>query len=176
MTSLQKEMLEKNTILIEGAVNLEMFEYVKDCIQTLELKGSPEINVRISSPGGCVDHGFWIYDLIRLYQGNSVALVIGQCDSMASVILQACKVRKAYKHSLMIVHDLGDSRRMTVRDYDDGSVKKKFDSLRINQDCMIAIYEKRTGKDRKEIDKLIEEDRTIYMEEAKKLGFIDEII
>ncbi len=176
MTELQSRFLEKNTLFIEGSVDLKMFEYVKECIQTFELKGWPEINVRISSHGGSVVHGFWIYDLIRSYQGNSIAVILGECNSVASVILQACKVRKAYKHSTIIIHDLGNSKRMTVKDYDDGVVKLQFETLRQDQNRMLEIYCNKTGRQEAEIDKVLKQDRIMYMIEAKELGLIDEII
>jgi ATP-dependent protease ClpP protease subunit len=53
----------------------------------LNLKDNPPIQINITSSGGDVDSGLLIYDLIRLYPGETTGRVVGFARSIALIVL-----------------------------------------------------------------------------------------
>jgi ATP-dependent protease ClpP protease subunit len=63
------------------------------------------IRVIINSPGGRVDEGFALYDLLRSLEGVTVITeAIGQCSSIATAAFLAGSVREVHPHATSLVH------------------------------------------------------------------------
>ena len=79
--------LEKGVLYLNGEVNEEMAEYVRDALMLLTFEPPPngELLVKITSPGGSAAAGFEIHDLLMLFYletGIKVrGLVIGEACS-----------------------------------------------------------------------------------------------
>jgi ATP-dependent Clp protease protease subunit len=169
---LQRNMIEITDERIEG----ETFYYVREALLQLTAKGSPDIEVFISCRGGLVAPGLDTYDMLRYYRGKKIGIVVGYAMSMAAVLLQACDIRKAYRHSGILIHHIaqGSVSLDTLRN------KKKTAALRESmeedQQRQYEILSKRSGKTIEEIRNTCEKDVAMSVEEAKNFGLIDEII
>ena len=161
---------------IYGDITIETYFYVRAAVVYLESKGSPEVKVLISSPGGNVGYGLYVYDLLRLYKGKKVALVHHIAASMGALILQACDTRTVAKHSVVLIHHI--SREDITLDV----VRSKSQLVRLrnemerNQALLYSILSTRTGKTVSEIKRACAKDTEMSAEEALAFGLIDVIV
>ena len=167
---------ETPTIDIVGEVNNKMFQYVRTAVMYLRSKGNPDIDVVITSPGGSVEAGLDIYDLLRLYKGNTVATVHDMAASMGALILQACDERRCAIHSgILIHHILTDKVSLDVL-RSEKRLKKMIDSMEEKQARKYQVLAERTGKSVSNIRRECAKNKTMTAEEALKFGLIDSII
>lgn len=132
------------------------------------------IELMMNSLGGDCDEGFAIYDKLRSTGKEIKAVIQGHCGSMASVILLAASDRKAFPHATLRIHRPYLSfwtEHFDIADAD--SAKAQLEDLNSK---ILDIYEERTGTDRATLEAIMDEDRDMKPEEAKALGFIQEIM
>jgi ATP-dependent protease ClpP protease subunit len=67
-----------------------------------------DVLVLINSIGGSLSEGLGIYDSLLNHGGKVTGRVVGEACSAACIILQACDVREATKHSI-IMHHVGEA-------------------------------------------------------------------
>lgn len=147
------------------------------------------ITVILMSDGGYVDAGYLIYDAIKKSKSQVNIEGHGSVSSMASVILQAGKIRKLSQHCVVLIHHgsigVSESRTLTsLQSYMDFS--KAVDTPR-----MMSIYAERckngeffkqeqmsVDKIKKWIDNKMKatQDWWLNAEEAKYYGFCDLLI
>lgn len=150
----------------------------KSIDEALEAKAEDDkdITLEIKCPGGSVIEGYAIYDKLRSMEGCTVkAEVIGECSSMATVILLAASERKAYKDAHICIHKPRIEYYWAEVMTEDEALKL-YNDLHSETERMLDIYVDRTGADREELAALMSEDKYITVDEAKDLGFVTEII
>lgn len=175
MTDMQIAFLEKGIIYLDGQIEEGTFLYVYRCMELLRLKENPPIQINITSAGGDVDSGQLIYDLIRLYPGDTTGRVIGFARSIAQIILQACDKREALQHSFHMLHYV--SERISLDKIENEEKLEKFTkTLRKEQEKINRILRKRTKRPLKSIISLCDKGEDITAQEALDFGLIDEIL
>lgn len=167
---------EVPVIDILSTIDEETFTYVREAIMYLQAAGCPPLQVTISSSGGSVGAGLAIYDLLRLYSGNTTALVLGQCCSMAAVVLQACKTRLCAKHAHVLVHEVRAETVAVSLLSSSKANQRLVEGLKSSQEYIYSILSERTGKTLVQIARLCKKDKYLTAEEALKFGLIDQIV
>lgn len=138
-----------------------------------ELKKIPrgqEILVRVSSPGGSVNDGLLIYNLLAERRQNVVCQVDSVAASIASVIILAGREVKMPQNAKLMVHNPwtyaeGDARKMR-------QTAEKLDSYR---DSIAVIYMQKTGKTKEEVCKWMDDETWMTGDQAKANGFCDSV-
>lgn len=171
-----RSLLDRNILVIDGGIDSEMFNYIKDCLRYLISKDSPDIEVRITSNGGRVDRGLDIYDAICLYPGKKTGIVLGLAASMGAIILQACDVRKITPHARILIHYVsrGDMSLSVLTDKD--KLDEVIQKMKQSQKYLEEILVEKTGKDLEVIQAECLKDTEMTASEALKFGIVDEII
>jgi ATP-dependent Clp protease, protease subunit len=130
----------------------------------------PEIKLRINSPGGDVFDGVAIYNALKNHKAKITAHVDGLAASAASFVAMAASHIVMPSNSFMLVHNASgfamgqaDDMRAVASDLD-----------RIDK-SMTATYVARTGQTAARVRALMKEDRLMDAQEAKELGFTDEV-
>lgn len=134
------------------------------------------IDMSINSPGGSCLEGFAIYDAVRAQEGCVVtAEVIGECSSMASIILMAASVRRAHPNSRICIHKprYADFYTETMTEEE---AKKIYTDLHDETQRLKKIYLERTKMTEEQLEALMSEDRYITAEQALEYGVITEVI
>lgn len=135
---------------------------------------TPEKPVRIlmNSSGGSVFNGFAIYDMIKSSPCHVTIEVLGQCQSMGSLILQAADERIIHPNAVIMVHDGTDSYSdMHVRDVERwAEYGKKVDRPR-----MYAIFADRSKRSAHFWEKKCAHDLILTPQEAVILGLADKV-
>lgn len=141
--------------------------------QMNEGKEAEKYIVHIHSRGGEVDEGFAIHDALVASGKEITTIIEGLCYSIATVPALAAEKenRQITQTSNFGIHN---PTAGIFGDADD--VQKGVDILRKKQDKIIDFYVDKTGADRDEIERLTNEDTELTPEEARKLGFITDIV
>jgi len=153
-----------------GEVNIkQVTQQIQDNID------AEKLIVHIHSPGGDVDEGFGIHDILVAHgkdKGIEIETRIeGLCASIATVIAMAGSKRLITENSEFMIHNpWGDA----WGDSDD--VQKYADQLKAIEDKVIDFYVAKTGGDREAIDQMMKEETWMTAEQAKNLGFVTDII
>lgn len=158
-----------------GEINQGSMSHISTMLDYFSLKNSRRpIEIIMNSHGGSVIDGLAIYNLIQKV-GKKIPInitVAGACMSMATVILQAAKIRRAYPDSQFLLHEIQygmSGRNSAQRDYQEQAQRL--------QDRLNAILAGRSGMSIAELEKLIERrDYTISAQEALQHGLIDTIV
>ena len=134
------------------------------------------IVLKIHCNGGLCTEGYAIYDRLRSVANTTIeAEVEGECSSMATIILLAASKRRAMQNSRFCIH----KPRMPwyfCEDMTEDEAMKAYEDLHDETERMLKIYTERTGQTREALEALMKEDKYITADEAKDLGFIQEII
>jgi ATP-dependent Clp protease protease subunit len=134
------------------------------------------IDIYINSPGGSVDAGLVIYDVIQACKDKVTINMycIGMAASMGAVILAGGQKGHRYilPHSSVMIHEPLISGGMGGSA---SSIKKTADSILETKAIINGILSEHTGKTLKEINKATSFDNYMNAEEAIKFGLCDEI-
>ena len=166
-------LLKERIIFLGTPINDEVANNVMAQLIFLEYENpEKDITLYINSPGGYVSAGLAIYDTMQHVRPNIATICIGNCASMAAVLLAAGTKGKRYAlpHSRIMLHQ--PSGAATGQSSDIQITAKEIVRTK---ETLAEIVAKHTGKS---IDEVREKtDRDFYMgpEEAKAFGVIDEI-
>ncbi|MCR5374670.1 MAG: ATP-dependent Clp protease proteolytic subunit [Lachnospiraceae bacterium] len=139
-------------------------------------KSSEPIDIYINSPGGQINAGLAVYDIIQSLDGKVPINMycVGLAASMAALIFAGGQKGRRYilPHSKCLIHEpliaggLGGSAT---------SIKKTAEDILEIRKLTNSILAKHTGRTIKQIDKATEFDNMMTAEEAVKFGICDEI-
>jgi ATP-dependent Clp protease protease subunit len=132
-----------------------------------------DINLYINSPGGSVTSGLAVYDTMQYIRSNVSTICVGQCASMAAVLLAAGAVGKRYAlpHSRVLIHQPWGGTQGQVTDIE---IQAK-EMLRM-RDELDGILAKHTGQSKETIHLDTERDNIMGANEACAYGLIDEVL
>lgn len=111
------------------------------------------VTIWINSPGGDVFAAAQIYNMIREYPGKVTIKIDGIAASAASVIAMAGDEVLMSPVSMMMIHNpwtwaAGDAKEL----------EKVIDQLEAVKETIINAYQTKTGLDRKELSKLMDDE------------------
>ncbi|MBI5836248.1 MAG: ATP-dependent Clp endopeptidase proteolytic subunit ClpP [Candidatus Eisenbacteria bacterium] len=131
-----------------------------------------DIYLYLNSPGGIVNAGLAIYDTMQFIKAPVATICMGQCASMAAVLLAAGAPgkRSALPHSRIMIHQIMGGSQGQAADIEIATREILVLKSKLNQ--ILATH---TGQSVEKIDK--DTDRNYFMsaEEAKTYGLVDEV-
>jgi ATP-dependent Clp protease protease subunit len=132
-----------------------------------------DINLYINSPGGLVTAGLAVYDTMQYIRSDVNTICIGQCASMAAVLLAAGEPGKrfALPNSRILIHQPLGGVQGQVADIEIGA--KEMLRTRRQLDEILA---KHTGQPVDTIHKDTDRDNIMMAEEARDYGLVDRVI
>jgi ATP-dependent Clp protease protease subunit len=132
-----------------------------------------DVHMYVNSPGGSISAGLAIYDTMQFINCDVATYCVGQCASMAAVLLAAGTTgkRKALPNSRIMIHQPlagmeGTAEEILIHAKEFLKVKEKLNRILI----------KHTGHPIEKIEKDTDRDRFMSAEEALAYGLIDHII
>jgi ATP-dependent Clp protease, protease subunit len=133
-----------------------------------------EISLYINSPGGSVTAGMAIYDTMQFVRCPVTTFCIGQCASMAAVLLAAGTQgrRFALPNSRILIHQPsagGISGQAT-------DIKIAAEEILRLRERLNEILSHHTGQPIDTIERDVERDRIMSSLQAKEYGLIDQVI
>jgi ATP-dependent Clp protease protease subunit len=132
-----------------------------------------DINLYINSPGGSVTSGMAIYDTIQYIRSDVSTICIGQCASMAAVLVAAGAHGKrfALPNSRVLIHQPWGGTQGQVTDIEIQA--KEMLRMRATLDEVLA---KHTGQSVEKIHLDTERDNIMTAAEAVAYGLVDAVM
>ena len=133
-----------------------------------------EISLYINSPGGSVTAGMAIYDTMQFVRCPVTTFCVGQCASMAAVLLAAGTHgrRFALPNSRILIHQPHA-----------GGISGQASDIKIQAEEILRMRERlneilalHSGKSLEQIEKDVDRDRIMSAAQAKEYGLIDLVI
>jgi ATP-dependent Clp protease protease subunit len=171
---LSQRLLEQRIVFIGKDIDDELANRV--CAQLLLLSAESrerDIRLYINSPGGVVDAGMAIYDVMQYLPNDVSTVALGMAASMGQSLLCAGAPGKrfALRHARVMMHQPS------------GGIGGTASDIRIQAEQ--SVYLKRilaertafhTGRPVEEIERDADRDRWFTAEQAREYGFVDHVI
>jgi ATP-dependent Clp protease protease subunit len=133
-----------------------------------------DINMYINSPGGSVSAGLAIYDTMQFLKSPVSTMCMGMAASMGSFLLMAGTPgkRMALPHARVMIHQPSQSGGGgSASDIEIQAREILYLRGKINE-----VYAKHTGRQIEQLERDMDRDRWMSVEEAKEYGLIDGIV
>ncbi len=177
LVPLESKFLERRTLFIEGQIDSELADsFKRQMWYLLSVDNSKVINIILNSPGGEIQAGLLINDIIQDCVAPINIICTGIAYSMAAVILAGGQKGRRFilKNSEVMIHEpllLGSGASGNC-----SSIKATSDRLLKKKKALDNILSNHTGRSLKEIAKKSKEDCYFSAEEAIAFGLCDKII
>ncbi len=175
LVPIESRLMASRKIFVEGEINADAAcDFVKKVMLLNSEDCQKPIDVLINSPGGEVNSGMLMYDVIQASKAPVRMFCIGRAYSMGAVLF-ACGNHGRYMlpHGELMIHEplLGGNVGGNS-----SSIKSISDSLLETKRKMNKILARHTGKSEKVIEKASSYDHYFSPEESVAFGLCDEII
>jgi ATP-dependent Clp protease protease subunit len=168
-------LLKDNVIFLGQAVDDNIANLVIAQLLFLEAENpEKDISLYINSPGGSITAGMAIYDTMQYVKPEVATICIGQCASMAAVLLAAGAKGKRYAlpNSRVLIHQPlmyglgGQATEIDIHARDIMKMKQKLNGILANH----------TGQPLEKIDRDTDRDYILSAHEAQEYGLVDQVI
>lgn len=170
---LQDRLLKSRTIIISGEINQKLAEEVTAQLLVLQDMGDEPIKIFINSPGGHVEAGDTIHDMIRFVKPRVIMIGTGWVASAGITIYLAAEQEDRYSlpNTRYMIHQPAGGVRGQATDIQIEAVEIVRIRERINR-----LISDRTGQP---LDKVATDTLRNYwmgVEEAKAYGIVGKMI
>ncbi len=175
LVPVDSKLMANRKIFIEGEIDSEKAcEFVKEVILLNAEDLQKPIDVLINSPGGEINSGMLMYDVIQASKAPIRMFCIGRAYSMGAVLF-ACGNHGRYMlpHGELMIHEPLLGNRVGGNS---SSIKSISDSLLETKRKMNQILAKHTGKSEEDVEKAMGFDHYFSPEESVEFGLCDQIV
>ncbi|MDR2020464.1 MAG: ATP-dependent Clp protease proteolytic subunit [Treponema sp.] len=167
------KMLKTRTILLSGEIKKDLAERTIRLLLLLEDMGDDPIRIFIDSPGGDVDAGYAIFDMIRFVKPPVWTIGMGLVASAAALVqLASPRERRAgFPNSHYLIHQPLSGIRGVATDIEIHA--RELDKLKEKINRLIAGE---TGTAFEQVEKDTDRDYWMTAEEAVRYGLISKVI
>jgi ATP-dependent Clp protease protease subunit len=171
--ALSMKFLKTRQILLSGEVNKALAEKIVRQLLILEADSDEPIYVYIDSPGGDVNSGYAIFDMIRFVKAPVYTIGMGLVASAGALIYLASpkERRLALPHSQYLIHQPLCEWKGTATELEINA--REIEKTRAGLNKIIA---EETGKDVEQVAKDTDRDYWLNADEAKEYGLVGKII
>ncbi|MBO5100515.1 MAG: ATP-dependent Clp protease proteolytic subunit [Treponema sp.] len=170
---LMEKFLKTRQIIVSGEVNAELVERIVKQLLILEAESDKPIYLYIDSPGGSVDDGFGLYDVIRFIKAPVYTIGMGLIASMGvTLFLSVPKERRfSLPNSHFLIHQpLGGSKGVAT------DIEITANEISKTREYLTNLIAEATGKDFETVKKDTERDYWLTAQEAVDYGIVGKII
>lgn len=172
---IETKLLASRNVFLEGEINEgTALEFVKQLMHLSTDSPDEPINVLINSPGGEINSGMIIYDVIQTMKTPIRLFCIGRAYSMAAFLfISGQHGRYMLRNSELMLHEplLGGKVGGNT-----SSIKELSDSLIKTRDKLNKLLAEHSGHTIEEIEKATDHDHFYSAEESIDFGLCDEIV
>ncbi len=173
--SLITDAFSNRRVFLFGVIDESMlYSFTAQMIYLMDNEQDP-INIYINSPGGEINSGLAIYDLIKSCKAPINMYCVGMAASMGAIIFSGGQENRRFilPHSKVMIHEplipngVGGSA---------SSIKSTADSILKTRELLNGLLAKNTGKNIEEINAATDHDNYLTAEEAVQFGLCDKIV
>lgn len=173
-SDIYSRLLKDNIIFLGTEINDMVANLIVAQLLFLESEDPDrEISLYINSPGGSVTAGLAIYDTMQFVRCPVTTFCVGQCASMAAVLLAAGTSgrRFALPNSRILIHQPHGGASGQASD-----IKIQAEEILRMRERLNEILSLHTGKTMEQIEKDVDRDRIMSAMQAKEYGILDQVI
>jgi len=167
-------LLKDNIIFIGTAIDDAVANAVVAQMLFLESEDpDKDIQIYINSPGGVITSGLAIYDTMQFVKNDIVTYCIGQCSSMAAVLLAAGTKGKrfALPNGRIMIHQPSGGAQGQASD-----IEITFKEIQRLKEMLANLMSQHTGQTAKKLIKDMDRDYFMDPKEALEYGLIDRVL
>ena len=173
LISIQDEMLSHREVELVGEVNADSVNALIRQLRWLQREDPEgEITLYINSPGGSVDSGMALYDVMQAVSCPVRTVCVGLAASMAALLFISGARRDMLPHSRVMIHD------PLIYQTGGSALKLKAvsDDLMETRQIIANVIAEHSGKTMEEVLAKTATDSYFRAEEAVEFGLADHII
>ena len=170
---LYEKILKTRSILLSGEINKDSADkFIKDLL-VLEAESNDPVKVFINSPGGDVDAGFAIYDMVRFVTCPVIMIGMGLIASAASLVLLAVPAerRVALPNSSYLIHQPLSEMKGNATDIEIHAMQLEKIKAKLNR-----IIAEATGTDLETVASDTDRDHWLDADQALRYGLVSRIV
>jgi len=157
-------------IIISGEIGWEVTaQGIRE--QFAAVDSEADIEIDLSSPGGSVFQGVEIGHMVAQHKGKTTLTIQSAALSMGSHIAQNADVVKVFDDSTFMMHN---PWMYTSGDY--VQLEKEAKLLKSLASMLTNAFSKKSGQDKKAVQKLMDNETWLFGQEIIDAGFADELI
>jgi ATP-dependent Clp protease protease subunit len=132
-----------------------------------------DIWLYINSPGGSITAGMAIYDTMQFIRPHVATICVGQCASMAALLLTAGAKGKrfALPNSRILIHQPSGGSQGQATD-----IRIQAEEIIRMRELTSQLIAKHSGQTYEAVERDVERDKILSPVQAKEYGLIDEVI
>lgn len=172
--NMMKQLLETRTILLFGEINMKVAEKVSQQLLLLAADSDDDIKIIINSPGGHVESGDTIFDMIRFVTPTVKIVGTGWVASAGALIYVAADKENRYclPNTRFLLHQpMGGTG---VRQASDIAIEAE-EIIKMRR-RLNETFAEQTGQPLERVEKDTERNFWLSAEQAKEYGLVDTII
>ena len=171
--AMNKKFLETRQILLSGEVNKALAEKIVRQLLVLEAASDKPIYIYIDSPGGDVDAGYAIFDMIRFVKAPVYCVGMGLVASAGALILLAADKsrRVGLPNSHYLIHQPLSGIKGVATDIEIHAQELEKTKAKINE-----LIAQETGKPLEQVAKDTDRDYWLSATEALEYGLISKVV
>lgn len=164
---------KSRTVLVTGEINDKLASRVTTQLIALSEDSDDPINVFISSPGGHVESGDMVHDMIKFIRPTVRCIGSGWVASAGALIFVGAKKenRLCLPNTRFLLHEPRGGVGGSVSD-----IQIQADQIRIMRERFHRIFAEATGQTEKKVAKDTERDFWLNTDEAIAYGLLGKVI
>lgn len=168
-----EKLLKTRSILLSGEINKDSADKLIKDLLVLESESNEPVKLYINSPGGDVDAGYAIYDMIRFVKCPVIIIGMGLVASAAALVLLAVPAerRVGLPNSSYLIHQPLSQMRGNATEIEIHALQLEKIKAKINK-----VISEATGKSLDQVAKDTDRDHWLNAEEALEYGLISKTV
>lgn len=166
-------LLKTRSIILSGEINKDSADKLIRDLLILDNESNDPVKIYINSPGGDVDAGYAIYDMIRFVSSPVTLIGTGLVASAAALILLAVPAerRVGLPNSSYLIHQPLSKMRGNATEIEIHALQLEKIKAKINK-----VISEATGKSLKQVEKDTDRDYWLNAQEALEYGLISRVV
>jgi ATP-dependent Clp protease protease subunit len=168
-----ERLLRKRIVVLGQEVDNDVANRICGQLMLLAAEDRRDISLWINSPGGSVDAGLAIYDVMQFIDNDVSTVVMGMAASMGQLLLCAGAEGKRYAlpSSRIVMHQPHGGFGGTESD-----IAIQAEQMLHAKRTVLRLIARHTGNPVEKIEEEADRDRWFTADEARVYGFVDRVI
>jgi len=170
---MDEKLFKSRSISIFGQINEKIARTVTEQLLALSAESSDPITIYISSPGGHVESGDVIYDMIKFIKPTVRVVGTGWVASAATNIYLAAKKENRYSlpNTRYLVHQPSGGSQGDATD-----IKIQMEQIVKTKERINKIISEETGRPLEQVEKDTDRDYWMSVDEAIDYGIVSKVV